>query len=236
MNRTVILAIVFTVAIPSFLCHAASPKPGPYTSGFIGVTLPHNQDVNSFDYYTGTGYSDRVEFDPGVSIGGTGGYDFGLVRVEGEISYKYSEIKAITDKNNGAQLRNVDGNIGALAVMFNAFFDFHNSSRITPYIGGGIGFAGIHLSDTYVTNTSATPITRSLRYNEDSDSVFAYQVGAGVEVVVSRRLSLDIGYRYFGTETACIGNNNDYRHNYNWIETNLKFVSHNATAGVRFKF
>ena len=34
---------------------------------------------------------------------------------------------------------------------------------------------------------------------DDDDLVFAYQIGAGVDYAISNRLSLDLGYRFFGT-------------------------------------
>ena len=236
MNRMLCIGIALTIFMIPLIGNAAPPQRGPYASAFIGVTIPQNQDASSYNYFTERGYLDRLEFNPGVSVGGSGGYDFGYVRVEGEISYKYSEIDTITDKRNGYQFQNVDGNIGAFALMFNTFIDFHNTSQITPYLGAGIGFATIYLSNTYGTDVSTTPYTRPLLYNEDYDAVFAYQLGAGVEIALNRRLSLDFGYRYFSTGTASIGNNNYYDNYYNWIVTSVKYQSHNANVGVRFKF
>jgi opacity protein-like surface antigen len=106
-------------------------------------------------------------------------------------------------------------------MMFNCFFDLHNDTPVTPYIGGGAGFAALHLEDTFV-NTG-------LFYQEDDDTVFAYQAGAGLEIALNRRVSLDVGYRYFGTSRA--------EFNENFItETSLKYESHNAAVGVRVKF
>lgn len=221
-NQLIILAVIATLAAPA-LCSAAPPRPGPYVSGFIGVSVPQNADVTSYDYLTATSFDDRVEFNPGINIGGTAGYDYGTIRLEGELSYKHGEIATITDKVNALRLHNADGNIGALALMINAFFDLHNTSPVTPYLGGGIGFASMHLSDTFVAEFGP-PI-----YREDDDSVFAYQAGAGLEVALNRRLSLDLGYRYFATTKARFGANRD-------ITTELEFKSHNAAVGLRVKF
>jgi len=215
-----ILAVLVTLTIPA-LCAAAPPRPGPYVSGFVGVSVPQNADVTSYTYGT-TPLTDRVEFDPSINIGGTGGFDFGFIRLEGELSYKHGNIATITEQG-GTRLHNADGNLGALAMMFNAFFDLHNASPVTPYVGGGIGFAAMHLSDTFVSEYGP-PI-----YQEDDDSVFAYQAGAGVEIALNRMLSLDLGYRYFATTTAKFGGDRD-------ITTELKFQSHNAAVGVRVKF
>ncbi len=230
MNRVLLIVTAFTLLMTTHLCQAAPPQPGPYASGFLGVTVPRSQDVNSFDYFAGKDYSDRVEFNPGVSMGGTGGYDFGIIRVEGEISYKFTKMKSITEKSTGYGYRDVDGTLDAVAFMFNTFLDIPTGSPVTPYLGGGIGFAGIHLSNTYGTDTRTT-YSRLKLYEDDYDSVFAYQIGAGVEIALNRRLSLDLGYRYFCTDTARIGTDN-----HNMVITNIKLESHNANVGVRFKF
>jgi opacity protein-like surface antigen len=170
-----------------------------------------------------------VEFDPSINIGGTGGFDFGVVRLEGELSYKHGEISAVNDQTNNVQYRATDGSLGALAMMVNAFIDLHNYSPITPYLGGGVGFAALHLSDTFGTNVSTTPLTRTQLYNEDNDTVFAYQAGAGLEIALNRRLSLDVGYRYFATSRARFEKNP-------FLTTELKFESHNGAVGFRVKF
>jgi opacity protein-like surface antigen len=219
----IILVTLVTLAAPS-LSAATPPRPGPYASGFMGVSAPRDADATGFDYFNGVSFDDRVEFDPGINIGGTGGFDYGLVRLEGELSYKHGEMATVTDQA-GVQYRNVDGTLGALAMMFNVFMDLHNASPVTPYFGGGIGLAALHLSDTF----GSSNVSRILLYEEDDDSVFAYQVGAGLEIALNRMLSLDLGYRYFATTKARFVTSYD-------IDTELKFQSHNAAVGLRVKF
>ena len=220
----IILAALATLVIPS-ICAATPPRPGPYVSGFLGISVPLNTDATGIDYTTvpSKSFNERVEFDHGINIGATGGYDFGIIRLEGELSYKHGEISTISDQSGNYRYRTVDGSLGALAMMFNAFIDMHNTSPVTPYLGGGIGFATLHLSDTFVPGNTA-PI-----YQNDDDTVFAYQAGAGLEIALNRMLSLDLGYRYFATTKASFGANRD-------IATDLKFESHNAAVGLRVKF
>lgn len=218
--------IVFTAVVSLMLptlCGATSPRPGPYVSGFFGTCILGDADVSSYDYWTGTSYADRAEFSPDINIGGTVGFDYGAVRVEGELSYKHAEFTTITDRINNVQFHNASGNLGALAMMFNTFFDLHNSSPVTPYVGGGVGFAALHLSDTYVAEFGP-PI-----YQEGDDSVLAYQIGAGFEIALKQRLSLDFGYRYFATTKASFDSFQD-------IASELKFNSHNLAVGLRALF
>ena len=219
---TVIAAACFLASVSTG--NAQSKKPGPYISGFLGATMPKDSVVLSD---TGTGIIDEtVSFDTGINTGITGGYDFGIIRIEGEISYKHNELSSIKDNNNSANsYRNVDGNVGVMATMFNAFVDLKNDSPITPYFGGGIGVATIYLSETFATYNGA----RKIIYDKDDDTVFAYQIGTGVEIALRPRYSLDIGYRYFATDKASFKNSF-------YPTSGLKMESHNVAVGFRFKF
>jgi opacity protein-like surface antigen len=181
-----------------------------------------NDDVTTTGFSTTPNQTnERARFDPGVYIGGAGGFDFGFLRLEGELSYKEADINSITDNTGARQYRDIDGNLGALAFMTNAFFDFHNYTPVTPYVGVGIGFATLHMSNTYATN--------GLMYPRDDDTVFAYQLGAGLDIAFNRRFSLDLGYRYFNTDWASFSRNS-------LTTSGVRFESHNATVGFRTKF
>ena len=223
MRLFAMLALV-ALASPT-ICWATPPRPGPYVSGFAGAAFPYNVDVNA----NTSDLNDRIEFDPSVYIGGTGGYDFGYLRVEGELSYKNAEIRAVVDRNTGIRYSDMDGRIGALAMMANVFVDLHNPGPITPYLGGGVGFAALNQSDVFGTDFSTRPGTRVELYRSDNDAVFAYQVGAGLEIALNYRLSLDLSYRYFRTSIATFNSDGP-------DESRMRFESHNAAAGIRVKF
>ncbi len=229
MKPFTIFIITFVILTIPSLCLAGRGTPGGYSSAFIGAQFPESTDTPSTDFVTGYSYNDRVEFNPGLNIGGTGGYDFGMIRLEGELSYKYSTIRTITDQNTGSRYNRPAGNIGVLAWMFNGFIDFHNNSRITPYLGGGIGFATIALSDTHGRSAGSGTSSNPLLYGAGNDTVFAWQAGAGLEIALNRKLSLDIGYRYFDSDRAYF--DSDLA-----ILSSMKFVSHTTAVGVRFKY
>jgi opacity protein-like surface antigen len=228
-----VIAACAALSIP-IASHATPIRQGPYASFFAGVSgvASTDADVTDFTISPVGSFKERVKFDPSINIGGTGGYDFGIVRLEGEVSYKQGEITSVTSQNiatgTTSQFVDTDGRLGALAVMFNSFIDLHNYSPITPYIGGGIGFAALHLDDTFGTNISVTPVTRGIVYFHDDETVFAYQVGGGFDIALNRRLSLDLGYRYFATSKAHFESTP--------IATGLKFESHNGSVGLRVRF
>lgn len=221
MKRSLIaVAAILTFAIPA-VCSATVARPGAYVSGFLGVTGVMDTDVRN----PGGTIDDDVEFDPGVNVGGTGGFDFGFVRLEGELSYKHGEISAVNDRVSGINYIATDGSLGAMAAMFNVFFDLHNYSPVTPYLGGGVGFATLFLDDTF--GTPSIGGSQTLLYVRDEDTVFAYQAGAGLEIELNPIFSIDLGYRYFATSEARFNDN---------AGAELKFRSHNGAVGFRVKF
>ena len=237
MKKQLFAAIVMIVVALPVAALAAVNRPGPYVSGFLGVTGLQDTDATFTDFANSSNSSnDRIEFDPSINIGGTGGFDFGYVRLEGELSYKRGEMSSITSTfpspppTSTVRFTNVDGSLGAVAVLFNCFIDLHNDTLVTPYFGGGAGFAALHLDDTFGTIASGAGAgSRARIYLSDDDTVFAYQAGAGLEIALNRRLSLDVGYRYFGTSRA------NFNENFS-TETTLKFESHNGAVGIRVKF
>jgi opacity protein-like surface antigen len=221
MRRRLLAILAGAILSIPTICLATPPRIGPYVSGFIGVAVPTDRDS------TGPNIDDRIEFDPSLNIGTTGGFDFGFVRAEGELSYKHGEIKRVNDRISGESFSDIDGRIGALAMMGNIFLDLHNPSPITPYIGGGVGLATLHQSDTF--GDSSNTGNRTELYRQDDDTVFAYQVGTGLEIALNRRLSLDVGYRYFKTTKATFNGGSNF-------ENSLRFESHNAAVGLRVRF
>lgn len=220
MLKIIIMVVVALMSGIPGVCSAASSEPGAYVSGFLGVSVPRDTRASGTD--STTDFDDSVKFDPGIYLGGSGGYDFGMFRLEGELSYRYSEIDSITVQGL-PQFRRIDGNLGVFAMMFNGFFDLHNESPVTPYLGGGVGFATLHLSDTFARGNAGT-----FFYGSGDDTVFAYQAGAGIDIALNKRLSMDLGYRYFATDNADFDSPETF--------TSMKFRSHNAVAGVRVKF
>lgn len=218
------LLAVIVLALPALSSAAPVVRSGPYVSGFVGASFARDTTISGFDSFNAVSYNDQASFDPGIYVGGTGGYNFGFVRLEGELAYRHAQIDGITD-STGTPFRSVDGDIGVFSTMFNVYFDLVNTSRITPYLGGGIGFANVNLSRTTAVNNSGN---RAILYDESNDTVFASQVGAGIDFAINNRSSIDLGYRYFITDKA--------RLNGDFTSSDLRFESHNMLVGFKFKF
>jgi opacity protein-like surface antigen len=128
---------------------------------------------------------------PIVVIGGAVGYRFldqpaGFVeQVRGELnlSYREADIDKVTSVA-GSRLER--GDVGAIALMANVYYDFDVGSPITPYLGGGIGFANIDID----SDSDA-----DLVVNDDSTE-FAWNVMLGASYAASEAIDLSLGYRY----------------------------------------
>jgi opacity protein-like surface antigen len=171
---------------------------------------------------TEQGYSTEtltLEFDPGFATSFAGGVNFGMFRVEGEIGYQINDIDRVT---GGGYSYNA--NVYCLSFLANGYIDFVNSSRFTPYISAGIGIANVGVEsdddDYYCDGYSCYDSD----YYDDDDTVFAYQVGAGVAYAINKNMTLDLKYRFFATEDP------------NLYRSKAEFKSHNIYFGFRFTF
>ena len=85
--------------------------------------------------------------------------------------------------------------IDTKSVLINGFYDFQpfiiNSSSVTPYLGGGIGFSRNELGTVTETSTGGTVFI-----DGDKLSQFAYKFAAGTLVSLTKKLSIDISYQY----------------------------------------
>ena len=89
----------------------------------------------------------------------------------------------------------VKGNFSMLAFMGNVDYDFDTGSRWVPYVGGGLGVAIISID---------TEDAQGRSLSDDSDTVFAYQVGAGIgyefPLPEGRSVTVSLDWRFFGTQ------------------------------------
>ena len=116
-----------------------------------------------------------VNFGTGYDVDAIAGYDFGVVRLEGELAYKHAGVDSvngdtrITPTNSGILS---GGRVNVFSGMINALLDFGNDNGLSGYIGGGAGWANVDLS--------AATATTGAHIIDDSESHFALQAIAGV--------------------------------------------------------
>jgi len=95
--------------------------------------------------------------------------------------------------------RQVDLNIQTL--MFNAYYDFRNSTPFTPYVGAGLGLAFV-TSKWKETKYYADRTYWMNDYDESSgaklNTNFAWQLGLGIAYDFNEYVSVELGYRLMG--------------------------------------
>ncbi|MDF2764319.1 MAG: surface antigen msp4 family protein [Rhodospirillales bacterium] len=207
--RTKLLA---TAALAGVLgCASPAQAEGIYVGAFGGVGNLEDADLEAggvdFDFESDTGWL------VGAAVGY--GFDFGL-RTEAEIAYRMNDL----DEGSVAGVDfGVDGDTTALSFMGNLWFDVPVAWAVRPFIGAGAGMAQVSLNDA---EAGAGEIA------DDSDWVFAYQLGAGLGYRLNPTLDLTAEYRYFATddpELEAFG-----------IDADYEYASHSVLFGVRYSF
>ncbi len=205
------LLITFVCVLVFFFSAPVYSADGLYVSGNIGFAMASDSDLTDS---TVPGVTVNTEFNTGLAFGAALGYDFNRFRVEGEISHQTNDVDKI-----GALgvFFNATGDATALSFLINGYFDFVNSSAFTPYISAGLGYAQVEFNDLNISGSGFPD-------SSDDDTVFAYQIGIGVGYAVTEKVTIDVKYRYFGTEDS------------EYDTTEAEFTSNNFLFGVRVYF
>lgn len=167
-------------------CGGGAAAQSYYAGAYGGANLAHDADAS---VSSAPGTPITAVYNAGYAIGGFVGYDFGDgKRVEGELSYRRNGIDEQVVAGTPMPMQ---GDTAALALMVNGIYEFQSgSSGLTPHIGAGIGIARFSVIDAAPVGDPPT--------NAD-DTVFAYQLIAGVDYELSPTLTLFADYRLFGT-------------------------------------
>lgn len=224
MKKTMLITAGWALAVLCTMPAQAAEKPtGPYVSGHIGIAMPSDTSVT---FPATPNVSLDIDYDTGLALDLALGYKFGPARLEGEIGYQKNDFDDVTVNVAGvgsASLKGAgvpfSGDMKSTSFLVNGYYDFATGSALTPYLSAGLGFArakvGMDLPSVgYIFS--------------DSDTVFAYQFGAGVEYAISETVSLDLRYRYFATS--------DPSFDAEGVTMDAEFASHNLMLGAKVKF
>jgi OmpA-OmpF porin, OOP family len=154
------------------------------------------------------------------------GYDFGRLRLEAEVAYRRAGVQQTTIDRGGTGFPGLtghttaNGDISALSWMGNGIVDILPQSRVTPYIGVGIGGVLLQLENYAAQGTT---------FVSGSDVEVAYQGIAGVRYQISPSVSMALDYRFFSTTTANF-------HDTKGGAFNVPYRSHNVILGIAYHF
>ncbi len=182
------LRFLSVALLASNVVSAAVPIDGWYANLFGGYSyLPNNLSTSQSGYLLS-----NSSFDSGYNAGGRFGYKSNPLRFEGEFTYLHANVSGF--KINNIHQSNEGGDASVPMIMANIYYDFPELIQsIEPFLGFGIGYSWV---DTDFTSASPSP---TIIYN-NSKSAFTYQGTAGLMFNYSEHFSLDIAYRYLGTD------------------------------------
>lgn len=176
---------------------------GPYVGAAGGLSFFHDSDVNSPGNPTAT-----ASYDTGFGFNLNGGYNFDGLRLEGEFGYKNADLDEVFAPGLAGVFINSDATI--MSYMLNGIYDIKIQAPVTPYIGAGLGF-----------------INGEFNFNgtKADDTVFGYQLIAGVGYNLNKNVTFDASYHFQGAATDFEENGGEF-----------SYMSSNIYAGVRYNF
>src|SRR5574338_403216 len=189
--RKILLAAVATVAI-------ASPAAARDGSGYVGVELggmlAEDTKLDFDDADTHINNAIAPDYDTGFDGDLIGGYDFGMLRAEGELGYKRASVNEVVlgdgvCSNIDNCVLDADGRGSVLSAMANLLLDFGDDNGVTGYIGAGVGMARVKIKTDFAGTFPTIPAT-GFGFS-DSDSALAWQFIAGIRTAVSDHI--DVG-------------------------------------------
>ena len=131
-------------------------------------------------------------------------------RVEFSLGYHVTDLEEYEDILGATT--DLTGDLQVATFLLSVFYDFNRDGAISPYFGGGIGFAHTAFDDDTLVA-------------DNSDGAFAYQLGLGLSFNMSENTQFDIGYKLLGVVESNLGPiDPDY------------FIMHNGNAALRFLF
>ncbi|NTU68851.1 MAG: porin family protein [Chlorobiaceae bacterium] len=174
-KKLIALILAGICATPTFAQAATTP----YVSANCGLGFAQSTNVSvGSDTYNGAiSYKTGGLLTDGP-IGGAVGLKSDFYRVEAAVGYQQFSADTIT----GMTVDRSD-KVSIWTYMVNAYFDDEmKGSNLIPYIMGGIGAATVKPQGTNLAGSS--------------ESVFAWQVGAGIGLKATNNLVVDLGYRF----------------------------------------
>ena len=215
---------------------------GWYIRGDVGYAFTNTYEGALYATPGGTNTLSG-DLDASYSIGGGVGYQINsYLRTDLTVDYDFgSDFTGSTTGPCGGALAPATcistdtSSYTAWTVLANAYVELGTYVGITPYIGAGIGGAYVHwddLSNTECVSTAPATCNPTVVHGGSSDWRFAYAVMAGLSYHVSKKLTVDLGYRYKRIRGGHqFGFANNVGPGYD-----EGFTSHEVRAGLRYKF
>jgi len=146
----------------------------------------------------------HVNTDAGTGwvVGLNAGYRFDdMFRTELAVDYR-SGYSVSTSQAGLLDKYNVD--IDAWTFMVNGYIEPFRFGAFKPYAGGGVGLAVVQSRNASLHFRGAFA---DLSLPDQTETNFAWQLGAGVAYELNERVTLDLGYRHLDAGQITVGSN-----------------------------
>lgn len=206
---------------------ASAEGTGMYLAPKFLMSIQDTGTVSRSSSLAGTGLDDYSQF----TLGGALALGIDLwpqqmipLRMEIEVALRGNSEKSWTDRGfYSKELKAVWNNTTLFA---NLFWDFHNDTNLTPYIGGGVGMA-FNYTGYDITMNSGDKLSI-----DDKQTNFAWNVGAGLTYDFNENIAIDASYRFVGlgyNEVSGTYNGHNY-------EIGNEPYNNEFMVGLRFSF
>lgn len=215
------------VTLPHYALADGHSNSDWYAAGNLGLSILDESDFSDEVSGVGSGQGD-IDFDNGIAVTAAVGKSFGNLRAEAEFSYRAHDLDTLTLSTAtiggqtflGNASATLGGDITSIGLMGNAYYDFDLGNEWTPFLIGGVGIVRHTLDVSDVAGTATD-------YDE-SDTVFAYQFGAGVGYQINDLTDLTAQYRFVGSADPTFDDGTD--------RISGEFHSHSIMVGLTRTF
>ena len=193
-----------------------------YLRGGVGFGVGHDARISDTIVDSGlAGDFLQQDVDDGWSIGGGIGYYLMRgFRIDATLDYRMdNDFSALLPAPAVLPDAAFTGEIDSLVGLVNFYYDLDMGSRITPYVGAGLGFARHSASGDDI---------------KGSDTTFAWALMAGADIDLKSGWKLDVGYRYLDMGEAKFDDRKKGVPAKDFVLDDLE--AHEIRVGLRYSF
>lgn len=189
---------------------AQQPRTATWGKFYAGITagavIPEDVNLSASGTVGGvaSSASGKISYKNAAAVSGLVGYHLNdYLAGEAELGYASVDYDHITGSGTVGSVTfsgtaTVNGHTDVLTGMVDGIVTPMGRSRISPYVGAGVGFANL---DSHLDSVSAAGVTQTVNASE-SETDFAFNVLAGIDFAVTDSLSLGARYRYLWINTS----------------------------------
>ncbi len=183
---------------------------GTYISLALNPVYLSYSQLQLYDVSTGIPITPATQsFDPSVlGFGASLGYSLVAINVPARFEAEYIYLPKVSANFNPVYNASADANfpipdtveqagmsssISSSTLMFNGLYDFVNDTRFIPYCMGGLGFTYTS-TESHVANYVNLALPSA--YYRQGNTNIAWNVGVGMRVKATKRLFVDVLYRF----------------------------------------